>query len=249
MMMRKGRTGLVALALFAGACGSPTDVELCLEGGGTALAAGGCMDMSRLAGLVPELRSAIADAVAATVEQVDRLMPLPPVRVEVNADPVLVIPEIGVGGRAPDAHHVFLAVDTARPDRDSLPGVAVPAILAHELHHTARHAGPGYGGTLLEAAVSEGLADHFAQEMYGGPPPPWSTALAGAELAAWTDSLLASASGPYDHPAWFFGVGGQVPRWTAYSVGYELVRRFMEAHPGRRASDLVAEPASSFVPR
>ena len=44
----------------------------------------------------------------------------------------------------------------------SLEGGAVHRHIVHEVHHCLRMAGPGYGWTLGEALVSEGLAGQFA---------------------------------------------------------------------------------------
>ena len=52
---------------------------------------------------------------------------------------------------------------------------------------------------------------------------------------------------PYDHSGRFFGTDPVIPRWTGYAVGFEIVRRYLSDHPDRRASDLVAEDAETFV--
>lgn len=44
----------------------------------------------------------------------------------------------------------------------------VPATIIHELHHCSRSAGRGYGRTLLEALVSEALAQHFEADFREG---------------------------------------------------------------------------------
>ena len=68
------------------------------------------------------------------------------------------------------------------------------------------------------------------------------------ELATWIPEVLTHDSGPYEHDRWFFGTTTSVPRWTGYAVGFELVRRYLEGHPGARASTLVDQPGSVFVP-
>ena len=56
------------------------------------------------------------------------------------------------------------------------------------------------------------------------------------------------ANGTYDHPTWFFGSTTEVPRWAGYSIGYELVKNYLENNSGTQPSDLVDEPANSFLP-
>jgi uncharacterized protein YjaZ len=121
--------------------------------------------------------------------------------------------------------------------------------VAHELHHVKRWRGPGYGRTLLEAMVSEGLADHFSIELLGAPVPPWSDAFPRDQ----TTQLLERArpefdSTSYDHERWFFVASPTLPRWTGYTLGFRLVEAYQAAHMGATAADLVNTPAGAFRP-
>jgi uncharacterized protein YjaZ len=122
-------------------------------------------------------------------------------------------------------------------------------MLAHEAHHAARFRGPGYGRTLLEAIVSEGLADHFAVELLSVPVQPWSDALPFGETDSWLERarpVLDTAA--YGHEAWFFASTSEIPRWTGYTLGYRLVERYKAAHPGATATTLVHHPAKRLRP-
>lgn len=81
-----------------------------------------------------------------------------------------VIPEKGHLGYAPEKGLIYVTVDPRSPVLRANPSQSLERMLAHELHHSSRWDGPGYGKTLGEALVSEGLAGHFAQEVYGGAP-------------------------------------------------------------------------------
>jgi len=156
----------------------------------------------------------------------------------------------GIGGFTPDARTVNLYIDPEFPGLVGLLASRLPHLVAHELHHAVRHRRPGYGGTLLEAMVSEGMADRFAIELLGAPVPPWSDALTADEA----DRLLDLARPDFDavgygHAKWFFGTTTAVPRWTGYTLGYRMVRAYQGAHPEATAADLVAVPASAFRPR
>lgn len=170
------------------------------------------------------------------------------VDVVVRDAPELVIPELGIGGLAPDAHTVLLTVDAAHDLFASAFDRELVAVLAHELHHVARHRGPGYGRTLFEALVTEGLADHFATEISRTPPPPWTVALTADERAR----LAQLAEEEYDsrryvHRFWFFGDDERaIPRWAGYSLGFQLVGDFLERHPQASAGGLASAPAASF---
>lgn len=125
----------------------------------------------------------------------------------------------------------------------------IPRVLAHELHHCMRTRGPGYGETLAEALISEGLADHFDHEVWGKEPQLWSIALTDEQALP----LLERARGeldnkPYNHAAWFFGSAEQhIPRWTGYTLGFRLVADYLRLHPEQTAAELHAMPASAFI--
>lgn len=73
---------------------------------------------------------------------------------------------------APEPGLIFLTVDPASDIFRANQEASLERMFAHELHHAARWAGPGYGSSLGEALVSEGLAGAFAQEICGGLPEP-----------------------------------------------------------------------------
>jgi hypothetical protein len=188
----------------------------------------------------------IRDLVRETLDAVTERLPVTGVTIRLIPDPSRAIGGYGIGGRTPTATSVSIYFDPEFPDFARLLPSRLPQMVAHELHHAVRHRGPGYGGTLLEAMVSEGLADRFSVEWLGVPVPPWSKAVAPDHVA----SLLAAAepeldSPRYDHDRWFFGAS-ELPRWVGYSLGYQLVERYQADHPGESAADLVARPATAF---
>ncbi len=168
------------------------------------------------------------------------------VGIEVKIDPAWVIPEIGVGGTTdPRSGTVFVQLDY--PLRDGAE-TWIPATLAHELHHSSRiRTGPGYGETLGEALVTEGLADHFVGEVFPATPPhPWDSALSKKQEAdLWRRAKpLLEAAGGYNHRPWFFG-GDGIPRWTGYTLGYRIVDAYLTGKG--RAADAVGVEASTII--
>jgi hypothetical protein len=171
------------------------------------------------------------------------------VTVTITPDAGRAISGYGVGGRTPDANTVQLFIDHAFPGMDTLLASRLPPLVAHEMHHAKRWRNPGYGASLLEAMISEGLADHFAQELLGTERQPWSNAFPMDQ----TETLLSRArpefdSRSYDHARWFFDADPSLPRWTGYTLGYRLVDAYIEVHAGSSASSLVTTPASAFRP-
>lgn len=235
--------GAFALVLLA-ACGDGTAPEPAVGlPGNNAL-------VFRDAGELDPVRDLIRSLMDSTVRLVRAELPVTGVGVLVSADRRGAIPEIGLGGNAPEADVVYIDIDmTVVGIADSLRR-HLPLIVAHELHHTMRHrSGDGYGATLARAIVSEGLADRFAVEITGHEPPPWSVALSDSVAAAWLGAAQAVWHEPgYDHDLWFFGAGGSVPRWTGYTLGWRLVSAYQAQHPGVRAADLWDAPAADFLP-
>lgn len=121
--------------------------------------------------------------------------------------------------------------------------------MAHELHHVARWRTVGYGGTLRQAIVTEGLADHFSMEFGRSAPPIWSLALVGDTLDSWIAAASQTWDQPgYSHSGWFLGGDPSIPRWAGYAIGYELVGRHLAANPEVSATSLVDSPATTIVP-
>ena len=188
----------------------------------------------------------IQDAIEGTRKRCEVVLDPLVIDVVVQAWPGRVIPERGYVGYAPTGTMMQLTVDPSNPNLPHSLGETLERTVAHEFHHVCRWQGPGYGRTLGEALVSEGLAGRFAAQLYGEAPEPWEDALAGDEasdLAAVAEARWTMSD--YDHAAWFFGQGGH-PRWAGYTLGYRLVGRYLAAHPGETPASLVAAPAAAF---
>ena len=98
-----------------------------------------------------------------------------PVTIDIVAQvwPNAVIPERGHVGRTPTGTMIYLTFDPANDNLASNLGEPLERMVAYELHHVLRNRGPGYGATLGEALVSEGLAGQFVKQLYNSEPEPW----------------------------------------------------------------------------
>jgi len=142
-----------------------------------------------------------------------------------------VIPEFGLVGQAQGKGRVTITIDPDSPRLDDAERAdRLLGTLAHELHHVVRSRGPGYGTSLTESLVSEGLAQCFEEEV-GLPPPFYGVFLDAAALAK-VDARAKEASPllRYDHNAWYFGRWGDAdwPRYAGYSLGYAIVRAWLD---------------------
>ena len=125
-------------------------------------------------------------------------------------------------------------------------GEHLERMIAHELYHALRWDTVGYGRTLLEALVSEGLCGRFTEELYGNKPELQECAISPElvkELSV--DALAHAHSQEYNHSRWFFG-GNDLPRWTGYTIGYELVGLAMKKMK-LKPSEMVTTEASLFL--
>jgi uncharacterized protein YjaZ len=192
-------------------------------------------------GTLAEIGGWLRQCLTETHEKASGLMPLQPLDVVVQSGKRVIL-EKGHLGYASEPGVIFVTVDPDNPALRANADASLERMFAHELHHAARWDGPGYGSFLGEALVSEGLAGHFALELFGGSPEPWEQ-LPESEVRAY--AALAARdwdSSDYNHEAWFLGCG-DLPRWLGYSLGFRLTGRFLSDNPHSRASSLVAVAA------
>lgn len=169
-----------------------------------------------------------------------------PLRFRVNGPYKSFVHEDGAGGYARSSSEVWIGLKPGMKAWDAL-----RRCVAHELHHCARRRLVGYGRTLAEAIVSEGLADHFVVEVYGPPAGAWTRALNDSQFDNLRMKILADPHwklpGAYSL-AWLTGSRKRgIPRWTGYALGWRAVRDYLARHPGVRASRLAGAPALSIL--
>ncbi len=156
--------------------------------------------------------------------------------------PGRVIPELGFVGHAPTGNLVHMTFDGANEHLMSNTGLPLERMVAHEANHVLRWRGPGYGLTLGEVLVSEGLAGQFSRQIYGNPPEPWEEPK--NEDIDVLEEIEMKWSDPYDHMEWFFG-SGMYPFWLGYRLGYRIVGRHIEMSK-RSAWELTGISANEF---
>lgn len=192
------------------------------------------------------------DAVAAEVEiargAILGLMPLPPLDILVQREAGAVIPETGTMGRAHRENLFSLTLDPDNPNfAQALRDGDLRRTVVHEVHHCLRMAGPGYGWTLGEALVSEGLAGQFVRRLFDTPPEPWECAVTDDALRANLPDDVTLAGTGHDHRTWFYGLGDSHPRWLGYTLGYRIVGDWLAAMPAVGADAWVNVPAAEVL--
>lgn len=155
---------------------------------------------------------------------------------DVRPNPDGAIPEAGVGAYTDRRGNIHVSWDPTRVDvRENLLAW-IPLIVAHELNHSSRIRAHASGNTLGDVIVSEGMADRFAHQVYPHrQQSPWDNALTRAqERAYWqrVRPLLMTRI----QPSVFWGDNGRFHRWAGYTLGYDIVGRYLAAHHVRAAA-------------
>ncbi len=194
------------------------------------------------------LKDKIKKAYEEIVPIVESKIKLPNIDIVVADNPEGAIPEIGIGGNSPTANLIYINIDSNFSRIEDKIDEQIKSTLAHECHHCARAEHFYYGNNLLEALVTEGLADHFDLEINGGNPKPWSVALDENHL----NDLLGVAKKEfdnqnYDHTSWFFGKDKlEIPRWAGYSLGFKIVSEYL-SKTNKKVSELFSLDSRKFI--
>jgi len=193
-------------------------------------------------------RAAITAEVEIALRAIARLMPLRPLDILVQRRAGEVLPETGTGGEAYHQGLFSLTLDPDNPNFErALADGDIHRTVVHETHHCLRMAGPGYGWSLGEALVSEGLAGRFVRHLFGSGPEPWECAVDDATLAAHRPDTAALTAARHDHAAWFYGIGGPYPRWLGYTLGYRIAGDWARANPDADGDTWVNVPADTVL--
>jgi len=145
--------------------------------------------------------------------------------------PKSVIPEMGIGANSPGPHNIYVAFD---PEFKDIKDEDIFLSIMHEAHHCMRWRDPGYGKTLGEAMISEGLATLYEEEL-SGKPPIYSQMNIQPEEIEEAKKMINHEK--YDHAKWFFGTN-EITRWFGYTYGYQLCKAYA-VKTGKKASQLI----------
>ncbi|WP_295047450.1 DUF2268 domain-containing putative Zn-dependent protease [uncultured Paracoccus sp.] len=115
--------------------------------------------------------------------------------------------------------------------------------LVRQMAHLVRWDGPGYGKSLGEALVSEGLAGHFVLQVMGGQPDAIDTVR--PAQGTLRQAMHEWARRDYDHRRWFSGKG-DLRKGTGNSLGHRLIADHLSQHPGASAASLASAQAEPF---
>lgn len=184
-----------------------------------------------------------------TINKIAKKIPISNIDIVFEDNPYNIIPEIGIGAQTQSPSLIYISLDSNQPQFKKVLNEHLEQILIHEIHHCIRWKRMGYGTTLLEAIISEGLADHFDIEISNKKPEPWSVALNKNQIRYYLKKAKKEFNNKkYDYSAWFFGGSKEsIPRWTGYSLGFYLVDEYLKKHPHKKPSHIYNLKASEFI--
>ena len=165
------------------------------------------------------------------VSKAGSILKIPLVNITVYPNSNFTIPETGEGGYAAskDWFHVYIDAAKRKNDLNRIIEKIIPGTIYHEMNHVARWQHTGFGSTLLEVMITEGLASVFAKEQWKSGKDPWS-GYSKKELNNLLDIFKQrkkSNDATYNHEEWFYGTG-KLPRWIGYKIGSYIIKAFRE---------------------
>jgi uncharacterized protein YjaZ len=172
------------------------------------------------------------------------------VNVSIYANQELVIPETGVGGYTISGEWFFVYINPMCSEKNiaDMINKLIPGIVYHEMNHIARWNSAGYGTTLPDTMISEGLANIFAIDKWGKDKPLWSN-YTKREIKLLLDIFQQRNKKDdvnYDHGEWFYG-SGKLPRWIGYKLGSYLIRSVRLNHPEIGWEELVKMTSEKLI--
>jgi Predicted Zn-dependent protease (DUF2268) len=191
----------------------------------------------------------LPQVIAHALARIDALLPGPPTAITVSYGGSDVIPQTGTSGEtSPETGVIAIAFgQTSQASPGMIVELWLPRSFAHEIDHSVRIlAGPGFGASLLEVIISEGISSAFETAAFPGPPSPWDRAISRSqECALWKQAQpLLGQTDLYDE--WFFG-GPGIPRWAAFTIGYDIVTDYHQRHPDASWSAITAADATAIL--
>lgn len=167
-----------------------------------------------------------------------------------NHMPFVLIPENGIGGRTYWSDLITICVDEEKLTKSKM-----TEMLVHELCHAARWGKNNeWMNTLFDGLINEGIATYFEAEF----------AKNQEEKTIFIKTILGRSdeenkkifeklrdqleSKSYDYETIFFNGNDELPRWAGYSLGYYLVKRYLE-RTGKKIEEAFFDKYADFRER
>lgn len=211
----------------------------------------GKIHILKASGRLSKFEAPIKQTLTDTLKDLREILPLPDFDVVVEDNPFFAQPGIGVGGFTGSSHLINIYTDPGLKDyqeKIDFYMFHLRSTFSHESHHAVRWLNPGYGETLFESIVSEGLATHFQIEFMGPKVEEFFSKLHQDQIGR----LLNLAQKQFDDSNFNYNdwQGGnekkKIPKSAIYSLGYHVIGKYLKEHPDQKASTLYNVKAEVF---
>lgn len=159
----------------------------------------------------------------------------------------IIIPEDGVGGRTRTSDFIEFAINEEKATKN-----LISEMVAHELCHAARWGkNDEWINSLFDGIISEGIATYLEAEFVKDR----------KEKTVFIETILERTddenkkileklrdqlkSNYYDYDTIFFNGSDELPRWSGYSLGYYLVKKYLEK-THKKIEDAFADKYAEF---
>ena len=159
----------------------------------------------------------------------------------------VIIPEDGVGGHTRTSDFIEFAINEEKVTKN-----LISEMVAHELCHAARWGkNDEWIKSLFDGIISEGIATYLEAEFVKDR----------EEKTVFIKTILERSddenekileklrdqldSNYYDYDAIFFNGNDELPRWSGYSLGYYLVKKYLKK-TNKRIEDAFADKYADF---
>lgn len=200
-------------------------------------------------GNLSDSREIIIDAVKTAEEYV-----FPKLKVDWDIDVLvtnrlydIIIPEDGVGGRTRTSDFIEFAINEEKATKN-----LISEMVAHELCHAARWGkNDEWINSLFDGIISEGVATYLEAEFVKDREE--KTVFIKTILGRTDDEnkkILEELRGQldsnyYNYDTIFFSGNDKLPRWSGYSLGYYLVKKYLEK-TNKKIEDAFADKYAEF---
>ena len=161
----------------------------------------------------------------------------------------IIIPEDGVGGRTRTSDFIEFAIDEEKATEN-----LISEMVAHEFCHAARWGkNDEWANSLFDGMISEGIATYFEAEFIKDR----------TEKTVFIKTILERSDEEnekileklrsqldlnycdYDYDTIFFNGNNELPRWSGYSLGYYLVKKYLKK-TGKKIEEAFADKYADF---
>jgi uncharacterized protein YjaZ len=158
-----------------------------------------------------------------------------------------VIPEDGVGGRTYASDFILISIN-----EDKITENILAETLVHELCHAARWGkNDEWMNTLFDGIISEGIATYFESEFVKDKSEKQLFLKTVVERSDEENKKIHEelrnqlGNERYDYQTIFFNGNDKLPRWSAYSLGFLTVKKYLEKS-GKTIEEAFADKYADF---